>query len=424
MKHRLEKRTYSALGEVIHACQLDNGLELVLIPKTDYHEVLGMVAVRLGSLDRLDHSLDKVSGVAHFLEHKLFELADGQDAMQRFASLGAEANAYTSYHHTAYYFSTTDKIIDNLTLLLEMVGTSHFTEASVKKEQGIIGQEIKMYEDEPDHQLYLSTLKQLYPGSTLANDIAGDLEDIAKISTQTLQSYFDNFYQPNNMVLCLVGPFEVDEIVNHIDNYQPKETIDRKTIFKTLGFVSERPIKSGQIEMAVAGPKLSVGYRGQNNLTGLSSLNYRLALRLCLGLTLGWTSSTYQDWYQKGKIDDSFSIEVEATDAYRFVIITLDTPEPLSMSKHIQRRLSHFEQLPDMTEAHLTVLKQEMLGDFIASMNRLDFIANQYVASWAAKEELFDLPNLLEDLTLDKVLEVGRDFIQRAEPTEFIIFPK
>lgn len=421
---------YPALKETVYRKTLDNGLEVVFIHKPNYQETLGMMAVRFGALDTTFRPKYRKlyrqfpAGIAHFLEHKLFELPDGSDAVALFSSLGAEVNAFTSYQQTVYYFSTTDRVKENLQILQNFTGTFHISQESLEREQSIISQEINMYQDDPDYQLYMGLLGQLYPESALSDDIAGSLQSIDAINIKDLKLNFDLFYQPSNRLLLVVGPEEPESLLADIEIYQAKSRKRKIYEIKKQG-LDLLPVKpSSQVELPVVGPKLALGFRGQVDFTELSTSSYRVALKLFFAMLLGWTSSTYQDWYEKGRLDDSFQMEIEIHEAFQLVTMTLDTHEPMAMSKRLRQLLKTFKTLPDFHQDHLDLVKQEMYGDFLKSLNSLEQLAMHYVDGWIGGEDGLDLVEILDELSLEDILYVGQDFIEKSQVSDFIIFPQ
>lgn len=212
-----EEKYYPAVKEMVYRTRLANGLTVALLPKKEFKEVYGSVTVQFGSVDTLITEVDGdvkeyPGGIAHFLEHKLFEREDASDLISAFTSLGADSNAFTSFTKTSYLFSATDHFLENLELLDELVTSAHFTEDSILREQDIIQQEREMYQDDPDSCLFFSTLANLYPGTPLATDIVGSEESISQINLTNLQENFTRFYKSVNMSLFLVGNFDVEQV--------------------------------------------------------------------------------------------------------------------------------------------------------------------------------------------------------------------
>ena len=215
-----EEKYYPAVKEMVYRTRLANGLTVALLPKKEFKEVYGSVTVQFGSVDTLVTEVDGgvkqyPAGIAHFLEHKLFEREDSSDLMSAFTSLGADSNAFTSFTKTNYLFSATDHFLENLDLLDELVTSAHFTEDSIFREQDIIQQEREMYQDDPDSCLFFSTLANLYTGTPLATDIVGSEESISQINLTKLQENFTKFYKHVNMSLFLVGNFDVEQVQDY-----------------------------------------------------------------------------------------------------------------------------------------------------------------------------------------------------------------
>ena len=242
-----------------------------------------------------------------------------------------------------------------------MTQSLHLSKDSLKKEQLIIQQEIEMYQDSPDYQLFFRALANLYPDTPLAQDIAGTVSSLAQIDEESLQENFDYFYQPSNMHLVVVGNFDLDSLVN---------------------LVSE-----------------------------------------LFAMMFGWTSKRFQSLYEVGKLDNSLTLEIEVESSFHFVMLTMDTSEPVSISHQFRTAIKNFEKDPDVTQEHLDTIKSEMFGDFLHGLNSLDYIATQFNPIETG-ENLFDLPKILQSISLQDVVKVGRDFVNACDMTDFIIFPK
>lgn len=429
-KVQLEKRAYPAVGETLYQAVLTNGLKVFLQPKPDYQETYGVMTVNFGSIDTKFTPLggqttrEYPAGIAHFLEHKLFEDEDGEDLLQEFVQLGAESNAFTSFTKTSYLFSGTDNILSCIQLLQELVYDAYFTEDSIEKEQGIIQQEIEMYQDNPDYRLFFSVLANLYPNTPLAVDIAGTCESISKITVEDLDENFETFYHPANITLFIVGNIDVEEVFKSIQHTQANFEIKEGVLSyqrQPLQLTEVIPTKTDRLEVAM--PKLAVGFRGQDPINKTERFRYKILLKLLFAMMFGWTSKRYQSLYEAGKLDNSFTLEVEVEDVFHFVILTMDTSEPLSLSHQIRLAVKNFEQDPDVTEEHLDSIKSEMYGEFLHGFNSLEYMATQY-ETHIEGENLFDIPKILQEITLSDVLQVGRRFITSCKAADYLIFPK
>ena len=420
-----KEKYYPAVKEIVYRTRLANGLTVALLPKKEFKEVYGSVTVQFGSVDTLVTEVDGdvkeyPAGIAHFLEHKLFEREDASDLMSAFTSLGADSNAFTSFTKTSYLFSATDHFLENLELLDELVTSAHFTEDSILREQDIIQQEREMYQDDPDSCLFFSTLANLYPDTPLATDIVGSEESIAQINLTNLQENFTRFYKPVNMSLFLVGDFDVEQVQDYFESKELKD-LDVQDVAREK-FVLQAVKKTDSMRMEVSSPKLAIGIRGNREVAEVDCYRHHILLKLLFAMMFGWTSDRFQKLYESGKIDASLSLEIEVTSRFHFVMLTMDTKEPVALSHQFRKAIRNFTKDLDITEDHLDIIKREMFGEFFSSMNSLEFIATQYDA-FEHGETIFDLPKILQEITLEDVLEAGHHLIDEGDIVDFTIFP-
>jgi len=420
-----EEKYYPAVKEMVYRTRFSNGLTVALLPKKEFKEVYGSVTVQFGSVDTLVTEVDGdvkqyPAGIAHFLEHKLFEREDASDLMSAFTSLGADSNAFTSFTKTNYLFSATDHLLENLDLLDELVTSAHFTEDSILREQDIIQQEREMYQDDPDSCLFFSTLANLYPGTPLATDIVGSEESISQINLTNLQENFTRFYKPVNMSLFLVGNFDVDQVQDYFERKE-LEDLDVKEVAREK-LVLQDVKQTDSMRMEVSSPKLAIGIRGKQDVAEDDCYRHHILLKLLFAMMFGWTSDRFQKLYESGKIDASLSLEVEVTSRFHFVMLTMDTKEPVALSHQFRKAIRNFTKDLDITEDHLDIIKREMFGEFFSSMNSLEFIATQYDA-FGQGETIFDLPKILQEITVEDVLDAGHHLIDDGDIVDFTIFP-
>ena len=420
-----EEKYYPAVKEMVYRTRLANGLTVALLPKKEFKEVYGSVTVQFGSVDTLVTEVDGdvkeyPAGIAHFLEHKLFEREDSSDLMSAFTSLGADSNAFTSFTKTNYLFSSTDYLLENLDLLDELVTSAHFTEDSILREQDIIQQEREMYQDDPDSCLFFSTLANLYPGTPLATDIVGSEKSISQINLTNLQENFTRFYKTVNMSLFLVGNFDVEQVQDYFERKELKD-LDVQEVVREK-FVLQDVKQTDSMRMEVSSPKLAIGVRGKREVAEADCYRYHILLKLLFAMMFGWTSDRFQKLYESGKIDASLSLEIEVTSRFHFVMLTMDTKEPVALSHQFRKAIRNFTKDLDITEDHLDIIKREMFGEFFSSMNSLEFIATQYDA-FENGETIFDLPKILQEITLEDVLEAGHHLIDEGNIVDFTIFP-
>ena len=420
-----EEKYYPAVKETVYQTRLSNGLTVSLLPKKQFNEVYGVVTVQFGSVDTSFTLSEKglqsyPAGIAHFLEHKLFERENAEDMMESFTRLGADSNAFTSFTKTSYLFSTIDHLSENLDLLEELVTVAHFTEESVEREREIIQQEREMYQDDPDSRLFFATLANLYPNTPLAADIVGSEKSINNIQLNDLKNNFAAFYKPVNMSLFLVGNFDVNTVEKY---FSQKKLRNLEEMLASKEKLTLQAVKeTDSLRMEVSLPKLAVAIRGIGQITEEESYRYNILLKLLFTMMFGWTSDRFQRLYETGKLDASLSLEVEVNSRFHFVILTMDTKEPVSLSHQFRKAIRQFSSDADITEEHLDLVKSEMFGEFFSSMNSLEFIATQY-DPMDRGETIFDFPKILQEITLDDVLEAGHRLIDDGDLIDFTIFP-
>ena len=419
-----QEKYYPAVKETLYQAKLENGLTVSLLPKNDFNEVYGVVTVYVGSVDTEFTARDRKKktypkGIAHFLEHKLFERENSEDIMAAFTKLGADSNAFTSFTNTSYLFSTSDNVAECLDLLDELVTSFNITEESVEREKDIIQQEREMYQDDPDSCLFFKTLANLYPETPLASDIVGTEDSIEDISLEDLRDNFDEFYTPVNSQIFLVGNFDLELI----QNYFLQKDVGGCIVQNPKEPIALNPVKKVEsIRMDVASPKLAIGVRTNSDMGHQDCYRYSVLLRALFTMMFGWTSKRFQSLYETGKLDSSLSLEVEINRRFNFLMLTMDTKEPVSISHQFRKAIQNYVTDADISEEHLDLIKSEIYGEFIHSMNSLEFIATQY-QSHSDETTLFDLPKIIQEMTLDDVLEVGHHFIDNSEIVEFTIFP-
>lgn len=427
----LNEHTFLDSQEMVYSTTLQNGLTVYLIPKNEFKEAFALLSVQYGSMDTQfisnNHLKQDTEGLAHFLEHKLFEMTEGKDVTTQFTDLGAEVNAFTTFDKTCFYFSTVDKVNENLDVLRHFILEASMTEVSVLKEKDIIRQEIAMYQDDADYRLYQGVLENLYPNTALATDIAGSNASLEKMTLADLQESHQTFYKLDNMTLVLVGHFYKDAVLASLTEKDEEKTPADKSVIEKEALAYHPVVPRSNIQMDITQPKIAIGFRGQPLESHQSVLRQELALKLFFGMVIGWTSHYYQDLYKKGYIDDSFDFEMEIHSAFQFVMVSLDTLEPIAMLNQIRKHLDKVSHdsaaLADLSEEHFTIVKRELYGTFFRELDSIEQLGMQFV-NYLGKGDYFTIPTLLESLTFTEVVETGMHFLKTADVTEFTILPK
>ena len=312
----MQTRKFENLGETLISEVLPNGLKINIIPKPDYTKSYAMFATNYGGADRrfklAGQWIDTPAGVAHFLEHKMFDMPEG-NALSMLSANGASPNAFTSSGMTAYYFECTSKFEENLEILLKFVSTAHFSAESVAKEQGIIGQEIRMVQDDPGFVVYNNLLRCLYAHNPVRDSVAGSIESIAEITDQTLYHCHEVFYNPSNMTLAVVGNVDPEFVIKAAEKILPAH--GGEVPERDYGEAeSELPHKSEErVQMEVSAPQFLFGSSIKPSEKGSKRLHQMLVGELALRLLMGRSSALYTRLYAEGLLNGSFDYEIDYT---------------------------------------------------------------------------------------------------------------
>lgn len=382
-----------------------SGLKILVYPKKNYAATYAVFGTRYGSIDtefRLNGE-EKFTcvpeGIAHFLEHKLFESED-LDAFERYAKTGASANAYTSFDKTCYLFSCTGKFQESLEILLDFVTHPYFTEKTVQKEQGIIGQEIQMCRDEAGWEALFSLLRAMYKTHPVRIDIAGTVESIAEITPELLYKCYETFYNFSNMVLCVAGNVTPDEVLSVADRLlKPQKPIRIERKFHR----EPREVAESYTEetLSVAFPIFSLGFKEAVE-TPERSLREILISDIILEAVAGKTSAFYSELLEAGLINTSFESEYFCGYGYAAWIFTGESPDGREVQKRITARIRALQET-GISKADFERIRKKLYGRSIMQFNDIDGIANAMVSAYFCKEGLFDETEILQSLTLDEV---------------------
>lgn len=428
----MEKKEYQQLDETLYTETLPNGLKVTLLPKNEFHKTYALFTTNYGSIDNQFIPLGKSEmvtvpdGIAHFLEHKMFEKEDG-DIFNTFGKQGASANAFTSFTRTSYLFSSTSHVLENVATLLDFVQEPYFTKETVDKEKGIIAQEIQMYDDEPDWRLFFGIIGNMYPLHPLHIDIAGTVDSIMDITAENLYESYETFYHPSNMNLLVVGKMDPTEMMEWIRQNQAKKDFPQATdIVRHFPTETVSEIKAfDQIEMPVNRAKSIVGVKGVAPApVGKAALVYKTTMNLLLSLLFGSTSENYLRLYNEGTIDDSFSYEFNLERTFHFVDVGGDAKDPKALSDAVKVILINAKTSPELTQENLEMVKKRMIGSVLQSLNSLEYIANQYSQESYGEASLFDLVPIIEAISLTEVVQLAENFMVPEHMSVFHIVPK
>ncbi|WP_010649212.1 EF-P 5-aminopentanol modification-associated protein YfmH [Oceanobacillus massiliensis] len=414
----MNKQTYQDIAETIYSEKLDNGLTVFLLPKPEMAKAYGIFSTNYGSIDQTfvpigeTEEINVPEGVAHFLEHKLFEKED-RDVFADFGKLGASPNAFTSFGKTAYLFSATDQIEKNVETLIDFVQDPYFSEKSVEKEKGIISQEIKMYDDQPDWQSFMGTIKSMFKNHPVKIDIAGTVDSIMSITKDDLYTCYNTFYHPENMSLFVAGNFDADKMMEMIKTNQKKKSfMDMAELKRTFPEEPEEvAMKENKIIMPVSIPKCTVGIKdASEELAADEFLRRDLLGNMMLSHFFSTGGSFYQQLYKTNLIDDSFYFESNLERNFGYSMVGSNTADPDKFAGKVKALLLSTNQM-QLTDEEFGRMKKKKIGQLLRAMNSLEFIANKYVSYHTAGINLFEVIPAIQKLTLDDANDFMKNWI-------------
>lgn len=412
------------LNEKYYDIDHPSGLKILVMPKENYSSTYAIFATKYGSIDTMiqmkDGSFKEIpEGTAHFLEHKLFESED-LDAFERFAKTGASANAYTSFDRTGYLFSCSANFKKNLEILLDFVQNPYFTQVTVEKEQGIIGQEIDMYKDVPDWEVMFNCLMNMYHNLPVRIDIAGTHESIAQISAETLYGCYDNFYNLHNMVLSVAGNVSVDEVIEVADKMlKPVEgkMAQRKVIDEPKEVVSSYV----EEKLSVATPQFMFGFK-ENRDTPERTAKEEVTMEILLDMISGQSSELYRRLFDGKLINNSFGFEYFTGFGYSCVFFAGESTDPKAVADEIVKEIKSFRE-NGFDKAAFDRTKKKLYGRMIMGMNDVDGIANNMAISYFAGEDIFTDFEIYKTVTLEDVEELFKNTLDENYSVLSVIKP-
>ena len=428
----MKEVTYKQIDEVLYYEKQDSGLDVYILPKKGFNKTFATFTTKYGSVDNWFIPLGKEDytkvpdGIAHFLEHKMFEKEDG-DVFQLFSKQGASANAFTSFTRTAYLFSCTSNFEKNLTTLINFVQEPYFTEATVEKEKGIIGQEINMYDDNPDWRLYFGTIANMFHNHPVKIDIAGTIESIDKITKDMLYECYNTFYHPSNMLLFIVGAVDPEQTMELIRNNQSSKSYKEASGIKRKNDVEPKEVEKEKqvIHMNVSTPKVLVGLKAGNiQLTGAELLKNELTINLLLDILFGRSSEMYETLYSSGLIDSTFSYGYTQEQDFGFAMIGGDSSKPDELAEKIINYLLEKKNQDGINEEILTRKKKKKIGGFLRSLNSPEYIANSFTRYAFYNTSLFEIVPILESITLQDIQAAAKELISKERITVCQVLPK
>jgi predicted Zn-dependent peptidase len=418
-------KNYVNLAETVLTHRLLNGLEIYIVPKREYNKSFAFFATNYGGADRRfklgENWVDTPEGVAHFLEHKMFDTKDG-NALTLLSANGSSPNAFTSSDMTAYHFECIDKFEENLRILLDFVSVPYFTEESVQKEQGIIGQEIRMSEDDPYYNVYYNLMKLLYRENPIRDSIAGTIESIAEITAETLYDCHRVFYNPSNMVLCVAGNIDPDkvlriaeEILPALPGPRPEKDYGGKESKEPAGLKSETDM-AVSLPLFFAGAKTSVD-------TDAPTLREELTGELALEVLAGRSSPLYSRLYENELINNDFSADYESAAGASYIIFGGESRYP---DKVMQEVVAEAEKIGSsgLDAEFFGRVKKAKLGAKLRELNSLERICYNLSRGYFRGYDPFESVELLGSVSEGDIVAFISENINAKNIAVSIINPK
>jgi len=406
---------YPKLQEKIWHEKLDNGLEVFILPKPGFTKTYATFTTKYGSVDNhftvpSGETIRVPDGIAHFLEHKMFEEQDG-DIFSKFATQGASANAYTSFDRTVYLFSATKDIAANLDTLLHFVQNPYFTDENVEKEKGIIVQEIDMYRDNPDWRVYFGLNEAMYEKHPVHIDIAGTADSVRSITKEMLYDCYHTFYHPSNMTLFVVGGVDPEETMAQVKRDQASKTFGPGGEIKRLFEEEPKKVhqKKKEIVLPVSLPKCMFGFKDDPG-TGRDAIRYELSSKIMLEAVLGSSSPLYQSLYDDNLISDSFGHEFNTGPGYAFSVIGGETPDPDELVRRVTEAMYEAASA-GIPEAIFERTRRKRIGAMLRMFNSPEAIASEFTRYRHKGGDLFRAVEVFESLTPDEVNERLREHV-------------
>lgn len=402
----------------------------MIIPKKNVKKKYVIWGTHFGSIDNrfiMPGTGEEVfipDGVAHFLEHKMFEQPNGTNSLDTLMAMGIDANAYTTNDHTAYLFECTDHFDEGLAELMDYVQHPYFTDENVEKEKGIIGQEINMYDDDPGWQLYMNAMDCMYQENPIKVDIAGSIESISAITPDVLYKCYNTFYHPSNMTMVICGDFEPEKLLEQIKKMLlPKENqADIKRIYPPKEDKINKPFASQKMEVST--PIFMIGYKDtQLDTTDTQNIvKKHIAIEILLNMMIGKSSDLYQELYQEGIVLSQPDIDYEFSSQYAHILISGTSKDPKILEEKLAETIQNMQK-NGINEEHFERMKRKIYGDYVVEYNSVAETARMFLADSFKGINSFDYIEEYETVTKEYAESILKDIFKEENRIMSVIEP-
>ena len=403
---QLKKTEYPAIGETLYTGQLPNGLSLFIVPKKGFRSAFALFGTRYGGAMRrfeIDGEVRETpEGIAHYLEHKMFDMPEGENALTELSENGADPNAFTSTDMTCYYFNCTSAFEENLRMLLKFVSTPYFTPETVQKEQGIIAQEILMGDDSPVRKIYQNLLTALYSRPEITGKIAGTVESIQQITDELLYDCYRVFYAPSNMALCVAGNVDPEAVCRIAEEILPEE---RKSVPHALfgeheGFL---PLQERvEEEMPISMPQFLIGAKDydlpvEENGDARARIARRLSSAIALRLLCGSSSPFFMKLYESGMLTHSFDYDIDYSADTVTILIGGESDNPDAVLSALKEEVAAISAR-GFDRRQFDIAKKALIGNQLRTLEDFESICNNLFGDWVDGYCFFDISSVVADL--------------------------
>ena len=417
----------SKIKEKAYVEELENGLKVIIIPKKNTKKKYVIWGTHFGSIDNhfiMPKTGEEVyipDGVAHFLEHKMFEQPNGTNSLDTLMALGIDANAYTTNDHTAYLFECTDHFEEGLNELMDYVQHPYFTEENVEKEKGIIGQEINMYDDDPGWKLYMNAMDCLYEKNPIKVDIAGTIESISKITPDVLYKCYNTFYHPSNMVMVLCGDFEPEKLLQEIKKrLLPKENQGEiKRIYPEKEESIHKPFANTKMEVST--PIFMLGYKDIENIAE-DRVKKHIAIEILSNIIIGKSSKLYQKLYEEGLLLSKPDMDYEFSNEYAHILISGTSKNPKKVEEELNKTIENLKQ-HGLDAQEFERSKRKVYGDYVTEYNSVGDITRMFLADAMKGIFSFDYIEKYETVTKEYTEEILKNIFKQENKILSIVEP-
>ena len=383
------------IKEKVYVEKLENGLTIMIIPKPNTKKKYITWGTNFGSIDnhfinpKTKEEVKIPDGVAHFLEHKMFEQKNGTNSLDTLSSIGVDANAYTTNDHTTYLYECNDNFYEALDEFMDYVQNPYYTDENVEKEKGIIAQEIKMYDDHPFWQVYINAMECLYKNNPVRIDIAGTVEEINKIDKDTLYTCYNTFYTPSNMLMVVSGDFVPEELIKEIK----KRLIKNENVSEIKRIYPEEPEEVNKkqkiVQMDVNNPLFVIGFKDTVLENKEELVKKHIAIEILLYMLIGKSSKLYQKLYKEGLIMSGLDLDYEFSKQYAHITISGQSKDPEKLAEEFKKELENLKQ-KGIDEKVFTRVKKKMYGSYVIEFNDVVDIARMFMGDYFKGINSFD----------------------------------